>query len=365
MPKRVMIATGGTGGHIYPAIALAQQIVDTWEGSEVLFVGGGLDRNKYFDRNAFRWKAVSCGTFPSLSPLPLLKSLFRIAKGIKESCRAIREFKPDVVVGFGSYYSFPPLVAAKMLSVPYLLHEANAIPGKVIRVLSRWAAVTGVHFPLASDYLKGKCVEVGMPLRRGFRKDDSLRNKALEYFGFYGECFTLLVFGGSQGAKAVNEAVMSGLTAAVLPKGFRVIHIAGDPAEAERISELYRQLNIKAVVKPYEENMQHAWQAADAVVCRSGAGAVAELLEFEVPCLLVPFARAADDHQNINADFISRTVGGGVKVLEKEIASGDFQEAFQGLVNRDATEPMRRAMREYKRLSRTQDMLSLIENGKS
>ena len=362
MGRKVMIATGGTGGHVYPAVALAQKIQDEWPDAEVLFVGGGLDSNRYFDRGVFPWRSVSCGTFFGLSPIRMIKSCFKIACGVGQSCKIIRDFRPDVVVGFGSYYCFPPLVAAKMMSVPFLLHEANTIPGKVTKALSNWAAVTGVHFPRTSSYLKGSSVEVGMPLRRGYSKDSCVDKHAAGYFGLSDDLLTLLVFGGSQGAKVINDGVMKAFAEMKRLDELQVVHIAGDEAEAAKLREQYGKLNLRACVKAYETNMQHAWQIADVVVCRSGAGAVAELLEFEVPAILIPFARAADDHQTFNADFIVDTVGGGVKVDERDIASGGIRKALERFLDEDgkALNEKKHSMNEYKRQSRTRDMFSLV-----
>lgn len=364
MPKRVMIATGGTGGHIFPAVALAQQIKEEFCDAEVLFVGGGLDRNKYFDRTAYAWQSVESATFAGKSPVALCGSCFRIVSGIRQSCAIIRRFKPDLLVGFGSYYSFPPLVAARLMSVPFILHEANSVPGKVNKFLSRWAASTGVHFPGTASLVEGKAVEVGMPLRKGFRKGMVSAAEARHYFGLDEGKRTVLVFGGSQGAQTINDHFLSAMEKFHGGAEFQVVHIAGDDASACDLRAGYQRLSIDACVKPFETRMDMAWQAADAVICRSGAGAVAELLEFEVPAILIPFARAADDHQNYNADFIVDTVGGGVKVPESRLPAGILKEALAEMFDRSGSrlQKHREAMAEYKRKARTRDMLSLVRD---
>lgn len=358
MPRKILIATGGTGGHIYPAMALAQQFAREQKDAEILFVGGGLAENRYFDRNEFDYKSVSCGAFTNRSPLALLKSCANILKGIVQSRAIIREFKPDVAVGFGSYYSFPPLIAAKLQSVPLVLHEANSIPGKVNKLLAPYAHATGVHFPRTLGLIKGVRHEVGMPLRKGFEKGNGILAEALKYFGLKNGVATLLVFGGSQGANIINRQFPEACKGM---KGIQVIHIAGDAEEVKRLKNGYDELGIDACVKVFEGRMGMAWQAADFVVSRAGASSIAEQLEYEVPGILVPFARAADDHQNHNADFLVDTVGGAVKVQESEVAK--LPQLFAGFLQDGGQQlrSMRDAMAQYKLKARGLDLYALIK----
>lgn len=362
MSKKILIATGGTGGHVYPAMALAQQLKTEIPDCEVLFVGGGLSQNRYFDRTAFSHRTVSCSAFGS-SPKLLFSCLYNVAKGIWQSQRILREFKPDVAVGFGSYYAFPPLVAAKIMSIPLVLHEANSIPGKVNRVLSLWANVTGVHFPETVRRLKGKAIEVGMPLRLGFRRNIISREIANDYFGLQPHLRTLLVFGGSQGARSINSAVREALSNAKHKVNMQVLHIAGDPAMAKELQQHYAHENISAVVKSFEDRMEMAWQAADLVICRSGAGALAEQLEFEVPGILIPFPRAADNHQEFNADFMVATVGGAVKILDKGLTAERLVLCLEEFLKNDGAllAAMQQSMAAYKKKARNKDLCSLVK----
>lgn len=355
MPKKILIATGGTGGHIYPAMALAQQ----FDGCEVLFVGGGLSQNRYFDKDAFNYRTVACGAFTDKSPWSLLRSCMNISRGIWQSCKIIREFKPDVAVGFGSYYSFPPLIAAKLMKVPFVLHEANSIPGKVNRLLAPYALAMGVHFPKTLELVKGNRHEVGMPLRKSYRKGNTSRSEARKYFGLTEEGSALLVFGGSQGAQVINRQILE----AVGLMNLQIIHIAGDAVQAGELTEGYKKIGVKACVKPFEKHMDLAWEAADMVVSRSGASSIAEQLEFEVPGILIPFARAADDHQNHNADFLVDTVGGAVKVQEHELSPQKLTELIGSFLDGGGKvlNEMKKAMSEYKRNGRKYDLHGLIK----
>lgn len=363
MSNKILIATGGTGGHVYPAMALAQQLRQEMPACQVLFIGGGLGTNRYFDREAFSHRAVACAPFGSLSPKVLAASLFNISRGIWQSQRIIRDFKPDVAVGFGSFYAFPPLVAAKLMSVPMVLHEANSIPGRANRLLARWADVTGVHFPETVHLLKGKAVEVGMPLRHGFKQAPQLRAAARQHFGLDVQRHTLLVFGGSQGAHAINLMVAEALKMKGRGLSFQVLHIAGDPAMVQQLQTDYDKADVFAIVKPFEARMELAWQAADLVICRSGAGAVAEQLEFEVPGILIPYPRAAENHQEHNADFMVATVGGGVKLLEKGLTAERLVMCLEEFLKDDGAvmQAMRCAMQAYKKKARTRDLCSLVK----
>lgn len=363
MSKRILIATGGTGGHIYPAVAIAQQLTADLPDSKILFVGGGLEKNKYFGSHTFDKCTVSCATLLTKSPVAIVKTCASIAKGVWQSRAIIRDFKPHVAVGFGSYYSFPPLVAARMQSVPLVLHEANSIPGKVNKLLAPLADAVGVHFPQTIDFLKGQGIEVGMPLRAGYKKGSIRKEAALKHFGLESELPTLLVFGGSQGARIINVNVLSALKLLKQKMGLQVINITGDPLSQEEFQKAYESAGIKACVKAYENRMDIAWQAADAVVCRAGASTVAELFEFEVPGILIPFVRAAEGHQEYNADFIVKIVGGSKMLHERDLTPATLAVAISDYFeyNGALLAKMRKAMGEYKIIVRKHDLLSVIK----
>lgn len=362
MGKKVLIATGGTGGHIYPAIALAHQLKEEYPDCEILFVGGGLLTNRFFDKELFPHKTISCGSIVNLSPKALAGAFLNIAKGIWQTRRIIRTFKPDIAVGFGSYFAFPALVAAKMLSIPFVLHEANSIPGKVNRLLAPFAEVTGVHFPETVGLLKGKSLEVGMPLRPAFLKLKATKDDARRHFGLDSDKVTILVFGGSLGAHSINVVVRQAFKQLVGKYRLQILHIAGEALAAAELRELYASLQIPAVVRPYEERMELAWRAADLVIARAGAGTLAEQLEFEVPGILIPYPRASENHQEHNADFMVAKVGGAVKINEKGLSSERLGECLELLLKDDGAilKQMWQAMQLYKRRSRTKDLCALV-----
>jgi UDP-N-acetylglucosamine--N-acetylmuramyl-(pentapeptide) pyrophosphoryl-undecaprenol N-acetylglucosamine transferase len=249
------------------------------------------------------------------------------------------------------------------MSVPIVLHEANSIPGKVNRYLSSWAEVTAVHFPETQHLLKGPSVEVGMPLRDGFRHASIPREEAIRHFGLDPERKTLLVFGGSQGATSINRLV-EGAVGQLNLQNFQILHIAGDVNILDELETFYATKNIRACVKPFENRMELAWQAAHIVICRAGAGAVAEQMEFEVPGILIPFPHAADNHQEHNADFMCATVGGAVKLLEKDLTASRLAACISDLWNdqEGILTRMQQAMQHYKKRARSRDLCALIKD---
>jgi UDP-N-acetylglucosamine--N-acetylmuramyl-(pentapeptide) pyrophosphoryl-undecaprenol N-acetylglucosamine transferase len=283
MSKRILIATGGTGGHLFPAEALGAQLLN--EKCEVFFAGHKLSENRFFSRN-FRFEDI-----PSSSSLKDVTTLYR---GVKKSLRLINSFDPQVVVGFGSYYSFPVILAAIIKRIPIVLYAADKKPGKVIRYLSPFAKKVGVNFP--ETLLKGDLV--GMPLR--FDPTSVSKEKAIKYYGLDPNKPVCLVFGGSQGAKNLNHLAFEALK--TLP--FQVIHLTGSPEETSIYASLYNKQNIKAVVKTFESRMEYAWKAADIALTRAGAVSCAEEKAFKVPGLLIPFPQASEDHQTFNAESL-------------------------------------------------------------
>lgn len=319
---RLLIATGGTGGHIFPAQALAEGL----KGVEVLFAGAHLSSNRYFDKSRFAFRDVRSGAG--------VKGLLSVAGGIVDSVRVIRDFSPDLIVGFGSYHSFPLLAAGVFTRVPLVLWAADSVPGRVIRWFSPFAKVTAAQFPAASKQLKGTTCLADMPLR--YSKGAISKEEALAYYELPGKKPVCLVFGGSQGARFLNEKLPQVLG------DFEVIHLAGSPQEAARIN--YASFGIKAAVKPFETRMEMAWSAADVACLRAGAVTLAEALAFEVPALLIPFPHAMDNHQEMNADYLV-SLGVAEKRLESTLKLEEVASLLHSLKGRKVVERPNRSLK--------------------
>ena len=290
MRKKILFAVGGTGGHLFPAQALAKELREMGGEIEILFGGGRLGENPFFQKELFAFKEV-CGGSPFRgNPF---SSAFKLARGVQQSIKICKDFSPDLIVGFGSFYSFPLLAAAKMKKVPIFLVEANALPGKVNTLFSAKAKLCAIQFQESAEHFKGMSSVVKMPIwskeAHPITKEEARRS-----YGLGEKTFTLLVFGGSQGARAINEAMFD----ADLQFPYQVIHFTGDEAD---LKKRYQERGVNCVIKPFEKEMHKAWRAADLAICRAGAGTLAEILAFEVPAILVPWPGASDNHQLKNA----------------------------------------------------------------
>lgn len=357
--KRVLIAAGGTGGHLYPAQALAQQLKMQPVPCDVLFVAGGLSGSRYFDRAQFSFNDVVCSPLLSRNPLKAFAGLKNLVKGTRQSIAILKKFKPDVVVGFGSYYTVPTLLAARWLKVPIILHEANSIPGKANQWLAAFADTIALHFPSAAAFFKTKTVEVGLPLREGYRLGAVEKGKALAYYQLMPGRRTLLVCGGSQGAQSINR-LMQECIPALKNLGVQVIHLTGDQKAADALASIYAAGQIPAAVKPFESQMHMAWSAADAFLGRSGASTVAESVEFEVPGILVPYPYATDNHQEKNADFLIEAVGSAWKLLESELVPGKLEGVLDRFFQEGQIHAFKNALKAYKHRPNQMTLCELV-----
>ncbi len=364
MPKKIIIAAGGSGGHLYPAISLAKQLQLQSPNYELLFVAAGLDSNPFFDKDQFAHRSISAGTFKGWSMGSNLKTCRNIAMGYMQSRRILNEHRPDLIVGFGSYHTLPLLLAAHSKKFPIALHEQNSKPGRVIRHFSSKAVVTGVYFTSAIPELGGKCVQLAMPLREGYRKDTHHKEKAYSYFNLNPTKQTILVFGGSQGAQFINNIASEAIATLVEEnKNVQILHFTGNLADTDLLRQLYKKHGIDAVVKKYEDRMELAWQIADICITRAGAGSIAEQLEFEVPGILIPYPHAADAHQECNADFFVNVVGGGWKCLEKDLDVSTLASLCKLLLTRSngLLNEMKVNLLKYRQQACTKEFLTIIE----
>jgi UDP-N-acetylglucosamine--N-acetylmuramyl-(pentapeptide) pyrophosphoryl-undecaprenol N-acetylglucosamine transferase len=331
MKRKILLAAGGTGGHVYPAIALAEQLKRQLPAVEILFAAGGLEKNPFFSTHRFPYSVISAAPLAGRMPWHWFKSLTSIVKGYRQSRKLLAKFQPDIVIGFGSYHTFPLLLAARSAGFPIALHEQNSRPGKVVRYFADTALTTGIYFPSAGNALSGNSVELAMPLREGYRLGNVDPNEALQYFGLDQAKRTILLFGGSQGAQFINSFVAEALAKARL-QNWQVIHLTGKDADQAKLQQLYRSAGVSAVVKGFEERMDLAWGISDFCIARAGAGSIAELLEFEVPTLLIPFPYASEDHQDSNADFLVDVVKGGWKKRERDLTQESLVEFVNDLL---------------------------------
>lgn len=303
----VLLAGGGTGGHLFPGVATAEELTRRAPGSRVLLAP--TQREQVARHGAgcrLETVAVHSPRTPrSALELPLFGG--RLAAAVAKSHRVLGNARPHVVIGLGGYGSLAPVLAARALDIPVILLEQNAVPGKATQFLSRFGAVTAASFPeLGSRGVRGRVVETGNPIRRRVLET----RRAHAEFGLAEGRPVLAVVGGSLGAKGLNARVAAGLAALVEATGgrdgggsarFQVIHAAGDVAEQRALDAAYAAAGVRACVRPFFDDMGAVYGTASAVVCRAGGTTVAELAALGLPAVLVPYPHHGDQHQEANA----------------------------------------------------------------
>ncbi len=320
---KVLIAGGGTGGHVIPALAIARELRDR-HAAEVRFVGTarGLE-TKLVPEAGFQLELIHVGQLKGVSLATRLRTLADLPLGLLRCISLIRQFKPDVVVGVGGYASGPAMGAAILLRIPTLAFEPNAVPGLTNRLVGKYVSAAAVNFAPTAAYFRNATV-TGIPVRPEFFAVQPKTAGAPR----------LLVFGGSQGARVLNE-VMPAVAAELLQRfpDLTIVHQAGG-RHVKSTGEAYELAGAHTAsvrVQPYLDDMVEQIAAADVILCRSGASTVAELAAAGRAAVLVPFAAAADDHQRKNADVLA-DAGAAVLIPEAELTQERVLAEISGLL---------------------------------
>jgi len=324
---RIVIAGGGTGGHVIPALAIAQQLKKQF-GAEILFIGTarGIE-TRLVPQAGFALELIQVGALKNVSLMTRAKTMFDLPRAIAASSRMLSEFDPEVVIGVGGYASGPAMVAAIRRRLPTLAFEPNVVPGFANRMIARWVSAAAVHFEETCRYFPN-CRVTGVPVREAFF---SIPPKSISS-GVAGTP-TLLVFGGSQGARAINQAMttlesLAGLRARI--PGIHIIHQTGQ-RDYEHVLAAYQQSGISGEVYKFIDDMPGTFGRADLLVCRSGASTVGEITAAGKPAIFVPFPAAADDHQNVNARALERA-GAAVVVEESNLGAAYLVDTIAALI---------------------------------
>jgi UDP-N-acetylglucosamine--N-acetylmuramyl-(pentapeptide) pyrophosphoryl-undecaprenol N-acetylglucosamine transferase len=331
---RILLSGGGTAGHIYPALTVASLLVENGH-DDVLFVGtpDSLE-SRLVPEAGVAFRAVSSRGFDRGNPLTLVTSGFRVLASVASAWRLLRSYRPDVVVGFGGYVSLPIGIAAVLTRTPLVLHEQNSVPGLANKLLSRWASAVGVTYENSVKHLKraDRATLTGNPVRAEILAAD--RAEGRKALSLDPDATVVLVFGGSRGARHLNEALarmwprLSSLT------GLQVVHVTGtiDAASvAEVMSAALEDPSRTYRMHEYISAMGEAIAAADVVVARAGATSIAEITAIGRAAVLVPYPYATDDHQTLNARAVS--AGGAAIVVPDDQLDGDaLESAIVGLV---------------------------------
>jgi UDP-N-acetylglucosamine--N-acetylmuramyl-(pentapeptide) pyrophosphoryl-undecaprenol N-acetylglucosamine transferase len=320
---RAILAGGGTGGHVIPALAIAQELQARYS-TEVLFIGTsrGME-NRLVPAAGFPLRLVQVGALNQVSLKTRLKTLFDLPRAVWDARRILAEFRPDIVIGVGGYASGPAMLAAVLKRIPTLAFEPNVVPGFANRVVARMVSAAAVHFEETAEYFP-RALVTGVPVREAFFEiagQPTASDKP-----------TLLVFGGSQGASAINQAMIQCLPE--LMKQVPNIHIMHQTGERDYRSALaaYQKAGLSAEVFPFITDMPAFFARANLILCRSGASTVAEITAAGKPAVFVPFPRAADDHQRVNAQALERA-GAAVVVEETKLESVWLADTLAALLS--------------------------------
>jgi len=319
---RVIVAGGGTGGHVIPGLAIARELRARYR-AEVQFMGTrrGIEV-RLVPAAGFTLRLIEVGALKNVSPATRARTLLGLPRALLDAAAILREFRPQVVLGVGGYASGPGMAAAAIAGIPILAFEPNVVPGFANRVAAPLVAAAAVQFPETARYFRHAQVS-GVPVRPEFF--------ALPWHP-QGMRPTLLVFGGSQGARALNRILLEALPMVYerIP-GLHIVHQTGE-RDYNEAQSAYLRARASADIFPFIDNMPQAFARAGLLLCRSGASTVAEIAAAGKPAIFVPFPRAADDHQRRNAEALERK-GAAVMVPEAELTPQRLVEMVSRLLN--------------------------------
>jgi UDP-N-acetylglucosamine--N-acetylmuramyl-(pentapeptide) pyrophosphoryl-undecaprenol N-acetylglucosamine transferase len=317
---RAILAGGGTGGHVIPALAIAQQLQKDY-AAEVLFIGTarGIE-NRLVPAAGFPLRLVQVGGLNRVSLKTRLKTVFDLPRAVWDSSRILSDFRPDIVIGVGGYASGPAMLAAILRRAPTLVFEPNFVPGFANRLVAPLVSGAAVHFADTGRYFR-RCEVTGVPVREAFFQIANYNptNKR-----------TLLVFGGSQGAHPINQVVMDSVAdLRQRVPGIHIVHQTGE-RDYNDAQAAYANFGGSVEVHRFIDDMPGLFERADLLICRSGASTVAEVTAAGKPAVFVPFPRAADDHQKRNAEALERAAA-AVMLEESNLTRDSLVEVVSKL----------------------------------
>ncbi len=308
---RVIIAGGGTGGHVIPALAIAQELRSSYH-AEVMFIGTsrGIEK-RLVPAAGFELRLIEVGALNRVDLATRTKTMLDLPRAMMASAKLIRQFRPEAMIGVGGYASGPAMLMGSLLRVPTIAFEPNVVPGFANRLVARTVKAAAVQFEKTCSYFRN-CQATGVPVRREFFNVPPRPKDGKP---------TLLVFGGSQGAHAINQAVLDALPglAEAVP-GLCIIHQTGEKDHVGAQAAYLKQM-VPAEVSAFIDDMPGAFARADLLLCRSGASTVAEITAAGKPAIFVPLPTAADDHQRHNAEVLAS--GNAARLLPQAELSPD------------------------------------------
>lgn len=365
---KLVIAGGGTGGHVFPGIAVAKELKKALNESEVVFIGTseGIEV-RIVPKEGFDIRFIRSEGIVGRSLYRKMKSIGKIPLSIIDSFKILKEIKPDVVLGVGGYCSGPVLFSAFLIGIPTMIHEQNTIPGFTNRLLGKFVNIVAVTYLESMDFFsKTKTYLTGNPVRDEILKVD--KDRGYDTFRLDKGLFTIFVFGGSRGANKINQAISEALVYLEEYKDkIQFLHQTGEK-DFDFVREFYNARGFRGTIIPFAYNMADAYAAADLVISRAGATTVAELTACGKAAILVPYPFSAGNHQESNAGKLL-DLGAAKVIHDRELDGKTLSELIKYLFeNPDAILEMERISRSLGKPDATKKILklvmSLIKRGK-
>ncbi|MEA3346601.1 MAG: undecaprenyldiphospho-muramoylpentapeptide beta-N-acetylglucosaminyltransferase [Candidatus Auribacterota bacterium] len=357
---KAVFAGGGTGGHVFPALAIAQKLKKNIPDFKIVFIGKtGKIEEIIAKKNKFTFYNIPSEKFSGVRLSEISKFIFQTISGFIKAVFILNREKPDFIIGCGGYVSFPTVLAAILLMKPVYLIEQNSLPGKVNRILSPFARKVFFGMPLEFDSKKNKkWIWTGNPLRGNLVKKD--RSEVLKFFNLGPHKKYIGVVGGSQGARFFNEIMPQTLKLLGRKVDIGVIHICGKGNKL-KIKKTYRDLEIEANVLDFLEDMANIYSSIDIIVSRSGALTISEISVFGVPAVFIPYPYAAQDHQKLNAKKVSG-FGAAIWMHEAEVNPNRLAEVMENILEHDdVADKMRTAWKNFVKGDSVGTILSYIK----
>lgn len=364
---RAIITGGGTGGHIYPAVAIAKGLADRYPKSQILYVGTnrGLESD-IVPKAGYDFEAITVSGFErKLSPKNIMV-LWQAGQGVIQAAGIVRRFKPQVVIGTGGYVCGPVVMSAAMMGIPTLVHEQNAMPGVTNRILSRFATRVAVTF---EDSIKrfpsrARLELTGLPVRPEIV--NCSKDEALARLGLNPGKPIVLVFGGSRGARRINNAMVKVVEEFSAKNSVQILHATGQVGydeylDAVQLSGISLGNIGNIITKPYLYNMEDALAVADLVICRAGAATLAELTVLGLPSILVPYPFASENHQEYNARALADRKA-AIMIRDEELTGDVLVKHINELISN--TDKLKNMAKESLKIGRPQaldDIIKLVD----
>ena len=357
---RIIIAGGGTGGHLFPGVAIGREILRRYEKSHVLFITGSKKiEEDILARSGFQQESISIEGIKGHGWGKGIITMCKLPMSLFQSARIIKRLSPHIVIGVGGYSSGPACIAAKLMGVPTAIQEQNSFPGITNRILSRVVDRIFISFDVCREYFpEGNIFLTGNPIRKEFQE-----KKPIE--GTKENLFSILVAGGSQGASAINSAMIE--TLEILKKNeikIKIIHQTGQ-YDFERVQQEYREKGLQGEVVPFIKEMAKAYREADIVVGRAGAMTISELAVLGKPSILIPYPFATNNHQETNAQILVK-LGGARMISQKELNGKMLSEILiKYIEDKSALKKMGVSAKKAARPDAVKDIVDLMEDLKN